>query len=126
MFWSSKVISHAETIISTLTVLVMTRNLMKALIFCLDDYTTDQRGDVGSLVRIAAVDAVSTVLKNNLLNLSERQLFAAKVCGLAVEKLDKVRWRAWSCLESNWQVFAIGSRPSTSVLLFANHIIIMS
>ena len=86
---------------------------MKALIVCLDDYTTDQRGDVGSLVRTAAIDAVSTVLKQDLLDLSDRQILAAKVCGLAVEKLDKVRWRAWSCLQSNWHVFDIGSRPST-------------
>ena len=86
---------------------------MKALIVCLDDYTTDQRGDVGSLVRTAAIDAVSTVLKQDLLNLSDRQILAAKVCGLAVEKLDKVRWRAWSCLQSNWHIFAMGSRPST-------------
>ena len=86
---------------------------MKALIVCLDDYTTDQRGDVGSLVRTAAIDAVSTVLKQDLLDLSGRQILAAKVCGLAVEKLDKVRWRAWSCLQSNWHVFDIGSRPST-------------
>ena len=99
--------------ISTLTVLVITRNLTKALIVCLDDYTTDQRGDVGSLVRIAAVDAVSAVLKKKLLNLCDRQVLAAKVCGLAVEKLDKVRWRAWSCLQSNWDVFTIGFRPST-------------
>ena len=86
---------------------------MKALIVCLDDYTTDQRGDVGSLVRTAAIDAVSTVLKRDLLNLSDRQILAAKVCGLAVEKLDKVRWRAWSCLQSNWHILAMGSRPST-------------
>lgn len=86
---------------------------MKALKVCLDDYTTDQRGDVGSLVRAAAVDAVSTALKRNLLNLCDRQVLAAKVCGLAVEKLDKVRWRAWSCLQSHWDVFAMGSRPST-------------
>ena len=102
-----------QTLLSTLTVLGMTRNLAKALIVCLDDYTTDQRGDVGSLVRIAAVDAFSTVLKKNLLNLSDRQILAAKVCGLAVEKLDKVRWRAWSCLQSNWHVCAMGYRPST-------------
>ena len=86
---------------------------MKALIICLDDYTTDQRGDVGSLVRIAAVDAVSTALKKNLLDQRDRQVLAAKVCGLAVEKLDRVRWRAWSCLQSNWDVFSIGCRPST-------------
>ena len=91
----------------------MTGDLMKALIVSLDDYTTDQRGDVGSLVRIAAVDAVSTVLKKNLLKLPDRQILAAKICGLAVEKLDKVRWRAWSCLQSNWHVFAMGSKPST-------------
>ena len=92
---------------------MITEDLMKALIVCLDDYTTDQRGDVGSLVRIAAVDAVSTALKKNLLNQRDRQRLAAKVCGLAVEKLDKVRWRAWSCLQSRWDVFAVESRPST-------------
>ena len=113
MFWSPKVSGNVQIVVFLLTTLVITRSLTKALIVCLDDYTTDQRGDVGSLVRIAAVDAVSTVLKNNLLNLHDRQVLAAKVCGLAVEKLDKVRWRAWSCLQSNWDVFAMGFRPST-------------
>ena len=113
MFWSLKVSSHVQIVFSALIVLVITRSLVKALMVCLDDYTTDQRGDVGSLVRFAAVDAVSTVLKKNLLNLRDRQVLGAKVCGLAVEKLDKVRWRAWSCLQSNWDVFEMGSRPST-------------
>ena len=101
--------------IGRLTFLVISESLSQALHTCLDDYTTDRRGDVGSLIRLEAIDATAVVLKKGLLCMRERQDMAARICGLAVEKLDKVRFRAWSCLRANWVVFGIDAKPQTYV-----------
>lgn len=90
---------------------MITENLSQALHACLNDYTTDRRGDVGSLIRLEAIDATAVVLKKGLLSTSDRQDMAAKICGLAVEKLDKVRFRAWGCLQANWEIFGLGAKP---------------
>ena len=45
----------------------------------------------------------------------ERQNMAARICGLAVEKLDKVRFRAWSCLRTNWGIFGLGTKSQKCV-----------
>ena len=65
-----------------LTFLVISADLSQALQACLNDYTTDRRGDVGSLVRVEAIDATAVILKRGLLSMCERQ---ARICGLAVE-----------------------------------------
>ncbi|MCJ1251940.1 hypothetical protein MMC30_009178 [Trapelia coarctata] len=71
----------------------------------LQDYTTDQRGDVGSLVRIEGIAVVHAAWKHGLLNESaEHRNVIGLVCGLAVEKLDKVRHRAWLCLQDIWYI----------------------
>lgn len=92
----------------------MTATMASALKTCLNDYTTDQRGDVGSLVRVEAIDAVGLALKYDLLGEQEamREL-VARACGLAGEKLDKVRFRAWAILEDQWSVFGSQDRPLT-------------
>ena len=69
---------------------------------CLDDYSTDQRGDIGSLIRIEAVVAVGVTLQYDLItDRGQRQVIFAKVCRLASEKLDKVRFYAWQCVQEN-------------------------
>ncbi|MCJ1288334.1 hypothetical protein MMC26_007689 [Xylographa opegraphella] len=66
---------------------------------CLQDYTIDQRGDIGSLVRFEAIVTVHTVHKHGMLvTTRQRQELVARVCSLAAEKLDKIRYRAWQCL----------------------------
>lgn len=95
--------------------LVISESLSQALNACLNDYTTDRRGDVGSLIRLEAIDGTAVVLKKGLVSMSERQDMAARVCGLAVEKLDKVRFRAWGCLQANWGVFGSGAEPQMYV-----------
>ena len=85
--------------------------LAQALHACLSDYTTDRRGDIGSLIRLEAIDATAVVLKDGLLNTSERRVMVARICSLAVEKLDKVRFRAWSCLQANWRIFGLEAEP---------------
>ena len=66
----------------------------------LDDYTTDARGDIGSLVRTEALKAVSTVWRHfDTLSDSGSFIFNTlfpKVLRLAAEKLDKVRSEAHS------------------------------
>ncbi|KAL8784134.1 MAG: hypothetical protein Q9195_009158 [Heterodermia aff. obscurata] len=69
---------------------------------CLEDHTTDQRGDIGSLVRLEAIKGLDAVLKNvTILESRFIQRLISKLCGLAVEKLDKVRFQAVQCLKDN-------------------------
>ena len=79
---------------------MLNAKIVTALTAALDDYTTDQRGDVGSLVRIQAIDVVAIAWKNGLLGYEEdKRELLARVCRLAAEKLDKVRFRAWICIQ---------------------------
>lgn len=79
----------------------------------LDDYTTDGRGDIGSLVRIEALKAAGKALSSipwariegkedsaaNWFGLLERSSFVyGKVLRLSAEKLDKVRLEAQRAL----------------------------
>ena len=70
---------------------------------------------MGSLIRVEAIDAIAVVLRKGLLSVRERQGMAARICGLAVEKLDKVRFRAWKCLQANWGFFGLDAKPPTCV-----------
>lgn len=73
-----------------------------AIFESLCDYTIDEKGDVGSLVRSIAIDAVTMLLGKNLVQETMRNLLIGRVCTLAAEKLDKIRWRAWNCLKPYW------------------------
>ena len=74
--------------------------MMAALIASLDDHTTDQRGDIGSLVRLEAVSTIQVALDCGTLGrLNVIESLTAAVCPLALEKLDKVRLRASHCFE---------------------------
>ena len=72
----------------------------------LNDYTTDRRGDIGSLLRLEAIQAVGTILQKDS-ETGAHSLRAQEVigclCRLAAEKLDKVRVQAWLCLQSFWE-----------------------
>ena len=70
------------------------------LLACLQDHTIDQRGDIGSQVRIEAIKAVQAMVEYGMLEKDENATrLLAHVVGLAVEKLDKVRAQAWLCLQ---------------------------
>ncbi|KAI4256578.1 MAG: hypothetical protein L6R42_006129 [Xanthoria sp. 1 TBL-2021] len=72
--------------------------LKKPLTDCLNDHTIDSRGDVGSDVRIAAINVLSeTTAPWQWDDAFYHEAFGI-VYGLAVEKLDKVRGCAWSCI----------------------------
>jgi hypothetical protein len=80
--------------------------MYKLLIVGLDDYTTDERGDVGSRVRIASIQGL-TAVSLTLLNLVKSDpayfeyipadLYQAAIAGIlkqGVERLDNVRQQA--------------------------------
>lgn len=76
---------------------------MQVLKAALEDYTTDQRGDIGSLLRVEAIDAIVTAYKSgSLQESSEANHLLAQISTLAGEKLDKVRLRAWNCISLCW------------------------
>lgn len=69
----------------------------------LDDYMTNARGDVGSLVRIEAINAAGAVWKGIASNNLESKNFVklyGKGLRLAAEKLDKVRATAQQAVAS--------------------------
>ncbi|KAL8790067.1 MAG: hypothetical protein Q9213_000769 [Squamulea squamosa] len=73
-------------------------HLKMAIIECLDDHTIDSRGDIGSDVRIAAIDLLSKT--HAAWDDSLKHKAFGIVYGLAVEKLDRVRGCAWSCIRN--------------------------
>ncbi|EXJ84183.1 hypothetical protein A1O3_04850 [Capronia epimyces CBS 606.96] len=72
----------------------------------LTDYTNDQRGDIGSLLRLQSLEAVNALRSNEaalrILDGTSEAVMPVLV-KLAAEKLDSVRFRAWRCLESYWR-----------------------
>ncbi|OAX78461.1 hypothetical protein ACJ72_07230 [Emergomyces africanus] len=72
----------------------------------LNDYTTDRRGDIGSFIRLEAIEAVNVILKSKVLPgtapMYLKDLMSC-VVRLAAEKLDKVRFHAWKCLQTFWE-----------------------
>ncbi|KAL9124621.1 MAG: hypothetical protein Q9217_006060 [Psora testacea] len=81
---------------------VIPEEVVSALQVCLDDYTNDHRGDVGSLVRTAAIDTAGLALRKRLVPKVARAHIVARICALAAEKLDKVRYHAATCLQTSW------------------------
>jgi hypothetical protein len=72
----------------------------------LNDYTTDRRGDIGSSIRMEAIEAVKVILELEVTPHSRRPYLKAMIghiARLAAEKLDKVRFQAWTCLQMFWE-----------------------
>ncbi|ERF72344.1 hypothetical protein EPUS_06100 [Endocarpon pusillum Z07020] len=70
----------------------------------LDNYTNDQRGDVGSLARLEAVKTVSALLSSltqrpDAISEHDVQQLVQRLFRLAGEKLDKLRFEAWKCIQ---------------------------
>ncbi|EFR03202.1 tubulin-folding cofactor D [Nannizzia gypsea CBS 118893] len=73
----------------------------------LNDYTTDNRGDVGSLIRTEAINGVHMILETRMrgpTDLSDIHGLMRHIIRLAAEKLDKVRFKAWKCFEIFWEL----------------------
>ena len=79
---------------------------INALHRCLGDQTKDHRGNVGSHVRMEAIRAVEEILKRNATRDPPGIRYSpgiekllSKVFGLAVEKLDSVRFQAYDSIK---------------------------
>jgi hypothetical protein len=73
------------------------QNMYVTLISLIDDYSVDSRGDVGSMIREAAMKALAIMMPINI-ELSIK--FMGKLLGQAVDRLDRVRWTAFEILSS--------------------------
>ena len=81
-------------------------DLEPLLTTALTDYTIDQRGDVGSNLRLEGIKAVHIIVTlNHDSSTSEPRIERPmqEIVKLAAEKLDKVRFQAWLCLQEYWQ-----------------------
>jgi tubulin-specific chaperone D len=80
-------------------------NVGEPLCAALDNYSSDQRGDVGSLARLEAVKGVSVLLSEVAkrreagANYHNIQPLVQRLFRLAGEKLDKLRFEAWKCIQ---------------------------
>lgn len=83
-------------------------SIFEAITDCLNDYTNDSRlGDIGSEVRMEAISTATFALRRvhalrTKANHALRNLLIYRVCSLATESLDKVRFRAATCLHEIW------------------------
>ncbi|KAJ5101766.1 Tubulin-specific chaperone D C-terminal [Penicillium alfredii] len=85
---------------------VVTDTLANSFLEYLNDYTTNRRGDVGSLIRLEAIQAAGTLVQGDSKSPTRSPLVQNLVgclCRLTAEKLDKVRLQAWLCLQSFWE-----------------------
>ena len=67
---------------------MLASRVWSTLISCLDDYTVDSRGDVGSWIRMAACESLVPVYKHVT---QEVKMTIGKLLRLSVEKMDRVR-----------------------------------
>ncbi len=81
-------------------------DLQRVLLAALTDYTIDQRGDVGSNLRLEGIKAVQTTLPLSATRLLNGEILRKpmqEIAKLSAEKLDKIRFHAWLCLQDYWQ-----------------------
>ncbi|KAL2829958.1 tubulin folding cofactor D C terminal-domain-containing protein, partial [Aspergillus cavernicola] len=83
----------------------LSEDIAISLIGFLNDYTTDRRGDIGSLIRLEGIQAAKIVLRKKVGVASQFHIekIVGCLCRLATEKLDKVRLEAWLCLQTFWE-----------------------
>lgn len=85
------------------------QNLLQAILVGLADYTVDQRGDIGSLLRTASIGAVQSIQLERLDTKTARQILKL-IVRLSVDKLSKVRFASWICLQGFWERYIPGAR----------------
>ena len=72
----------------------------------LTDYTNDQRGDIGSILRLQSLQTVDAYRMHYSSHDEANAILKdvmPSVVKLAAEKLNNVRFGAWKCLESFWR-----------------------
>ena len=80
--------------------------LAATILVGLNDYTIDERGDIGLLVRLEALKALQQALRNDITSTSilDDDHLKAAIERLAVEKMDKIRTEAALCLALSGRV----------------------
>ena len=83
----------------------MNDELFSVILSGLTDYTIDQRGDIGSTLRLEASKAVHRLVQLHQHDTEDGKIavLVHNVSRLSAEKLDKIRFQAWSCLQTYWQ-----------------------
>ncbi|KAI4273033.1 MAG: hypothetical protein L6R35_006435, partial [Caloplaca aegaea] len=72
--------------------------LHQALLHCLDDRSVANSREVGSEVRTQAIETIGSFNELVHWNEAQRVEIFGRVYGLALEKLDRIRDRAWRCI----------------------------
>jgi tubulin-specific chaperone D len=101
---------------STSVDLLIVERIANAVHRGLRDYTIDERGDVGSLVRLQTISCTSSTFSNAAFTSAGEQtqvlqLLRADIARLSLEKLDKVRLQAAQCR----QQCLVFDRPVTDI-----------
>ncbi|KAL8706268.1 MAG: hypothetical protein Q9201_000644 [Fulgogasparrea decipioides] len=97
------------------------RSLDQALLDCFDDYSTDYQGDVGSLVRMKTVTVVASFQDSSPWRHSvSKYEVIGRMCGLCVEKLDKVRHCAWDSFRVQRMLDHFGNRDFKQAIRESN------
>jgi len=79
--------------------------IQRLLAIGLTDYTIDERGDIGSVLRLQSIKAAETFWVHCPKRASRDSGFqpvVGQIARLAAERLNKVRFRAWQFLETLW------------------------
>ncbi|KAJ5719450.1 Tubulin-specific chaperone D C-terminal [Penicillium malachiteum] len=77
----------------------LVETIASSLLDFLNDYTTDRRGDVGSLIRVEAIQAARALEPKLPPGAPVAFDLTSCLCRLSCEKLDKVRLQASLCLQ---------------------------
>lgn len=64
---------------------------LQSVVFGLDDYSVDHRGDIGSHVRMASVDALVAVVRVGKMAYRDFTEVVGKLMRLTLERIDRVR-----------------------------------
>jgi hypothetical protein len=88
--------------------------IVQAIHAGLTDYTIDERGDIGSLVRLQGLTCVSRLLSTTLLveDTEYCELLQSDILRLSLEKLDRVRARAAECRQNRLPAYFGVDDPS--------------
>ncbi|KAL8826737.1 MAG: hypothetical protein Q9170_007288 [Blastenia crenularia] len=74
---------------------------IEALVHCLNDYSVFKSKDVGSKIRIQAIEVIGRIDYDDLWYPQDRNKLFSIIYGLAVGSNDNVRYAACSCIESS-------------------------
>lgn len=80
-----------------------TNSVAETILDGLNDYTIDQRGDIGSTLRLKSIEAAEAYLNAMDFGSDYSRRLVQNVTRLAAEKLDKLRLQAWLLLQIFWK-----------------------